>query len=80
MRELRALDTLNPVVLIDGQSGAGKSRLAAGVVGQRAAAGRGELIAGGPIYSGGGGPESAVAISRADILVRPAPGRVGGWG
>ncbi len=79
MREVRTLDALNPVVLIDGQSGAGKSRLAAGLVRQWPAAGRVQLVALDSIYPGWDGLEAGVEIARQDILVPHARGLMGVW-
>jgi hypothetical protein len=79
VRDVRALDTLNPVVLIDGRSGAGKSRLAAALVRQWPAAGRVQLIALDSIYPGWDGLESGVEIARQDILVPHARGLMGVW-
>ncbi len=79
MRELRGLDALNPVVLIDGQSGAGKSRLAAALVRQWPSAGRVQLVALDSIYPGWDGLGSGVEIARQDILVPHARGLMGVW-
>jgi hypothetical protein len=77
--ELRGLDALNPVVLIDGQSGAGKTRLAAALVRQWPSAGRVQLVALDSIYPGWDGLESGVEIARQDILVPHARGLMGVW-
>lgn len=79
MREVRGLDTLNPVVLIDGQSGAGKSRLAAGLVREWPASGRVQLVALDSIYPGWDGLEDGVEIARQDVLVPHARGLMGVW-
>ncbi len=79
VRELRGLDALNPVVLIDGQSGAGKTRLAAALVRNWPAAGRVQLVALDSIYPGWDGLESGVEIARQDILVPHARGLMGVW-
>ena len=79
MRDLRGLDALNPVVLIDGQSGAGKSRLAAALVRQWPSAGRVQLVALDSIYPGWDGLGPGVEIARQDILVPHARGLMGVW-
>jgi hypothetical protein len=79
VRDVRGLDALNPVVLIDGQSGAGKSRLAAALVRQWPSAGRVQLVALDSIYPGWDGLGSGVEIARQDILVPHARGLMGVW-
>jgi len=79
VRELRGLDTLNPVVLIDGRSGAGKSRLAASLVAAWPAPGPVQLVGLDSIYPGWDGLEAGVEIARQDILVPHARGLMGVW-
>lgn len=76
---MRRLDTLNPVVLIDGRSGAGKSRLAASLVAAWPVPGPVQLVGLDSIYPGWDGLEAGVEIARQDILVPHARGLMGVW-
>ena len=79
VHEVRRLDTLNPVVLIDGRSGAGKSRLAASLVAAWPVPGPVQLVGLDSIYPGWDGLEAGVEIARQDILVPHARGLMGVW-
>lgn len=69
----------NPVVLIDGRSGAGKSSLARAVVAQWPLRGRVQLVALDSIYPGWDGLEEGVELARELILTPHARGLIGVW-
>lgn len=69
----------NPVVLIDGRSGAGKTTLARALVARWPAAGRVQLVALDSIYPGWDGLDDGVRLAREQILVPHARGMVGVW-
>ncbi|MHC2999081.1 aminobenzoate synthetase [Microbacterium sp. HJ5] len=69
----------NPVVLIDGRSGAGKSSLARALVARWPLAGRVQLVALDSIYPGWDGLDQGVALAREQILVPHARGMIGVW-
>lgn len=74
-----ALGVTNPVVLIDGRSGAGKSSLARHLVARWPMAGRVQLVALDSIYPGWDGLERGVELAR-ELILRPhARGLIGVW-
>lgn len=69
----------NPVVLIDGRSGAGKSSLARGIVQHWPMAGRVQLVALDSLYPGWDGLELGVALATENVLRPHARGLIGVW-
>ncbi|MDW4572806.1 hypothetical protein R8Z57_08480 [Microbacterium sp. M3] len=69
----------NPVVLIDGRSGAGKSSVARALVARWPLRGRVQLVALDSIYPGWDGLEAGVEIVRESILIPHARGVIGVW-
>lgn len=74
-----ALSAANPVVLIDGRSGAGKSSLAASLVAAWPLRGRVQLVALDSLYPGWDGLEDGVIAARGSILAPHARGMIGVW-
>lgn len=69
----------NPVVLIDGRSGAGKTSLARTLVARWPLRGRVQLVALDSIYPGWDGLDDGVALAKDLILTPHAKGLVGVW-
>ena len=76
---IREVAALNPVVLIDGRSGAGKTSLARSLVARWPLAGRVQLVALDSVYPGWDGLDDGVELARDQILVPHARGLVGVW-
>ena len=79
VRAVTAVAASNPVVLIDGRSGAGKSSLARALVARWPLAGRVQSVALDSIYPGWDGLDQGVGIAREQILVPHARGLIGVW-
>jgi len=69
----------NPVVLIDGRSGAGKTSLARALVARWPLKGRVQLVALDSLYPGWDGLDDGVQLAREQILVPHARGLIGVW-
>ena len=69
----------NPVVLIDGRSGSGKTSLARLLVARWPLAGRVQLVALDSLYPGWDGLDEGVSLAREQILVPHARGMIGVW-
>ena len=76
---VRELGATNPVVLIDGRSGAGKSSLARELVARWPIRGRVQLVALDNLYPGWDGLADGVEASRSLILHPHARGLIGVW-
>jgi hypothetical protein len=76
---VRALSASNPVILIDGRSGAGKSSMARRLVADWPLRGPVQLIALDSIYPGWDGLADGVASAREQILVPHGRGLIGVW-
>ncbi|WP_309129176.1 hypothetical protein [Microbacterium sp.] len=74
-----SMSAANPVVLIDGRSGAGKSSLASRLRDAWPLSGRVQLVALDAIYPGWDGLERGAEIARESILVPHARGSIGTW-
>ncbi|UNK69342.1 hypothetical protein [Microbacterium sp. H1-D42] len=69
----------NPVVIIDGRSGAGKSSLAARVISAWPLRGPVQLLALDSVYPGWDGLAHGAEIAREQVLVPHGRGRIGTW-
>lgn len=76
---VRELGATNPVVLIDGRSGAGKSSLARELVARWQIRGRVQLVALDHLYPGWDGLTEGVEAARSLILHPHARGLIGVW-
>lgn len=76
---VRAQAVLNPVILIDGRSGSGKSTVARTVVANWPLHGRVQLVALDSLYPGWDGLADGVETARASILYPHARGTMGVW-
>lgn len=78
-QDIRALAAANPVVLIDGRSGAGKSSLATRVARQWPLTGRVQVIALDSLYPGWDGLDAGVAHVLDGVLRPHGRGYLGTW-
>ncbi len=78
-RAVAGVEASNPVLLIDGRSGAGKSSLARALVARWPLRGRVQLVALDSIYPGWDGLDPGVQLARDLILTPHARGVVGVW-
>lgn len=74
-----AVAAANPVVLIDGRSGAGKTSLARALVARWPLRGRVQLVALDSLYPGWDGLDDGVDLAREQVLRPHARGLVGVW-
>lgn len=79
VRAVTAVAASNPVVLIDGRSGAGKSSLARALVARWPLAGRVQSVALDSLYPGWDGLDEGARLAREQILVPHARGVIGVW-
>ena len=79
LSRVAAVGASNPVVVIDGRSGAGKSSLARRLVSAWTGSGRVQLIALDDVYPGWDGLADGAEYARQSILLPHAKGTVGVW-
>jgi hypothetical protein len=73
------LGVTNPVVLIDGRSGAGKTSLVRGLVASWPLRGPVQVVALDSLYPGWDGLDAGVEVAREDVLSPHARGLIGVW-
>lgn len=76
---ITAEQSSNPVILIDGRSGAGKTSLTKALVAQWPLRGRVQVVALDLLYPGWDGLDDGAASARDDILIPHARGMIGIW-
>lgn len=76
---VRQVAAANPVVLVDGRSGAGKTTLARALVTRWPQRGRVQSVALDAVYPGWNGLADGVEYARETILVPHARGQIGVW-
>lgn len=76
---IRGVAASNPVVLIDGRSGAGKTSLAKSLVAHWPLSGRVQLVALDALYPGWDGLDAGVELAREQVLFPHARGLIGVW-
>lgn len=76
---IRSVGAANPVVLIDGRSGAGKTSLARMLLARWPLAGRVQLVALDSVYPGWDGLDAGVELAREQILIPHGRGLIGVW-
>ena len=76
---MKAVAAANPVALIDGRSGAGKTSLARLLVARWPVSGRAQLIGLDSIYPGWDGLDAGVETARSEILRPHGRGLIGTW-
>ncbi|MFT4220020.1 MAG: hypothetical protein QM611_05845 [Microbacterium sp.] len=76
---VRGLQAANPVVLVDGRSGAGKTTLVRGLVAGWPLRGRVQVVALDSLYPGWDGLDDGVGIARDTVLMPHARGEIGVW-
>ncbi|KTR93033.1 aminobenzoate synthetase [Microbacterium testaceum] len=79
VERVRAIGAANPVVIVDGRSGAGKSSLARRIVAAWPLRGRVQLVALDDLYPGWDGLAEGAEYARDTILTPHAKGLVGVW-
>lgn len=76
---VRAVQAANPVVLVDGRSGAGKSTFAGALVRGWPMAGRVQLVALDSLYPGWDGLADGARLATEAVLIPHARGLIGVW-